>query len=71
MKDLSIGERLALKGQLFELQKKLNVIDLENQRKEEHTFQPESFTGDYEPVTDRESSYVKNVQRAEILGRTH
>ena len=67
MEDLSIGERLALKGQLFELQKKLNIIDQENRSKEQHTFQPESFTEDYKPVTDRESNYVKNVERAEII----
>ena len=66
MEDLSIGERLALRGQLFELQKKLNIIDQENRSKERHV-PTGGFTEDYKPVTDRESTYVKNVERAEII----
>jgi hypothetical protein len=66
MEELELGERLALKGQLFELQKRLKIIDIENQQKEEFTFQPESYTASY-PLQDREPTYTKNVERAEIM----
>lgn len=61
---LPIGDKLALKGKLFELQKKLNIIELENQSKEEFTFQPEII--EFE-LPDRDRSFDENVRRAELI----
>lgn len=61
---LPIGDKLALKGKLFELQKKLNIIELENQSKEEFTFQPEII--DFE-LPDRDRCFDENVRRAELI----
>jgi len=66
--DLSLGEKLALKGQLFELRKKLNAIELQNQQTETFSFRPELVT-DYYELPDREVSYSKNVDRAEQMRR--
>jgi hypothetical protein len=38
--DLSPGNKLSLKGKLFELQKKLTLLDLEKKISEEYPFQP-------------------------------
>ncbi len=64
--ELTLGEKLSLKGQLFELRKKLNVIDAENKSREEFSFKPQLVTEYYE-LPDRESSYTKNVERAEMM----
>jgi hypothetical protein len=66
--DLTLGEKLALKGQLFELRKKLNAIELQNQQTETYSFRPALVTEYYE-LPDRENSYVKNVERAEQMRR--
>jgi hypothetical protein len=44
--DLSPGDKLSLKGKLFELQKKLNIIDFENKRNDELSslFKPTIYT---------------------------
>ena len=66
--DLSLGEKLALKGQLFELRKKLKAIELQNQQTETFPFRPALVT-DYYELPDREISYSKNVERAEQIRR--
>jgi hypothetical protein len=63
--DLSLGEKLALKGQLFELRKKLNAIELQNQQTETYSFQPELVT-DYYELPDRDVEFTTNVARAEM-----
>ncbi len=67
LSDLSTGEKLALKGQLFELRKKLNAIELQNQQTETFSFQPELVT-QYK-LSDRENNYTKNVEKAEHMRR--
>ena len=64
--ELSLGEKLSLKGQLFELRKKLNVIDVQNKTTEQYSFKPQLAT-DYYETPDRDTSFQKNVERAELM----
>ena len=63
---LPIGDKLSLKGKLFELQKNLNIIELENQSKDELTFRPEILEF---ALPDRERTFDENVRRAEMIRR--
>jgi hypothetical protein len=62
--DLSPGDKLSLKGKLFELQKKLQIIDFQERRKEEFSYKPKLF--DYH-LPDRESNVLDNINKAEII----
>lgn len=62
--ELSLGEKLSLKGQLFELQKKLKTIDMSSKQREEYSFKPK--ISDYD-LPGRDVSYSKNVERAELI----
>ena len=42
--DLSTGNKLSLKGKIFELQRKLSLIDLEKKIVEEYPFQPTFYS---------------------------
>lgn len=43
IRDLSPGNKLSLKGKLFELQKKLTLLDLERKISEEYSYQPHFY----------------------------
>lgn len=62
---LPIGEKLSLKGKLFELSKKLQMIELENQNLTEYTFAPE-INHEFE-LPDREHNFEANMKRAEMI----
>ena len=61
---MSIGEKLSLKGKLFDLSRKLSLFEVETAIQEECTFTP--VTNKYS-LPDRESSFEANVQRAELI----
>jgi len=52
--DLSPGDKLSLKGKIFELQKRLNIIDFETKRNNElsNMFKPTLYTHSM-PTRDR------------------
>lgn len=60
--DLSPGDKLSLKGKIFELQKKLNLLDVEQQNTEDYSFQPEITN--YK-LPHRENNFIDNMKRAE------
>ncbi len=62
--DLSPGDRLSLKGKLFELQKKLNLIDIEQRLDEQYSFQPRILT--YE-LPDRKKNFIENATKADLI----
>jgi len=62
--DLSPGDRLSLKGKLFELQKKLNIIDIEHRLDEQYSFQPKIL--DYD-LPNRQKSFLENSTKADII----
>jgi len=65
LSELPVGERLALKGQLFELSKKLSLIELENQTKEDYSFAPQ--INEY-ALPDRDpNNFEANMRRAELI----
>jgi hypothetical protein len=65
LSELPVGERLALKGQLFELSKKLSLIELENQTKEDFSFVPQ--INEY-ALPDRDpNNFEANMRRAELI----
>jgi hypothetical protein len=39
--ELSPGDKLSLKGKIFELRKRLNEVEVENQRAGEYSFRPQ------------------------------
>lgn len=63
---LSPGDKLSLKGKIFELQKKLNILDIAQQNTEEYSFRPEITR--YE-LPDRHEDYIQNVSRAQEASR--
>lgn len=68
LSDLTFGDKLSLKGKLFELQKKLKLIGIQKDLEydPEATFQPVLEAGNY-VVADREADFISNVQRAEAI----
>jgi hypothetical protein len=60
--ELSPGDKLSLKGKIFELQKKLNLIDVVQQSTEQFSFQPEITNYS---LPNRDSNFIKNVNEAE------
>jgi hypothetical protein len=73
VRDLSPGDKLSLKGKIFELQRKLNLIDLETRINDEITselpFKPTIYTSNYSPIssTDNKESGISNILKAEII----
>lgn len=62
--DLSPGDRMSLKGKLFELQKKLNIIDIENKLDERYSYKPTIIS--YE-LPNRQKDFIENTTKAEII----
>lgn len=60
--DLKPGDKLSLKGKIFELQKKLNLIDVEQQNTPEYSFEPEITK--YK-LPHRENNFLDNMKKAE------
>ena len=60
---LSPGDKMNLKGQLFELSKKLNMIDIEK-KKPIPSFQPKIKSYD---LPNREPNFMGNVDKAEVI----
>jgi hypothetical protein len=68
LSDLSFGDKMSLKGKLFELQKKLKLMGIQKELEDdpEATFQPILEAGNY-IVTDREVDFISNVEKAEAI----
>lgn len=66
LSDLSLGDRLNLKGKLFELQKKLQIIDLEQKLDEQFPYKPQISTKKYD-LPNRQPTFIENIQKAEII----
>ena len=64
LSDLSPGDKLSLKGKIFELQKKLQIIDQRNKQKEEFSYKPKLYSYD---LPDREDNVLKSIDKAEII----
>ena len=64
LSDLSPGDKLSLKGKIFELQKKLQIIDYKNKQKQEFSYKPKLFNYD---LPDRESNVLESINKAEII----
>lgn len=62
--DLSPGDRLSLKGKLFELQKKLTILDLEQRLDNQYSYQPQIKS--YE-LPNRPRNIIENSAKAEII----
>jgi hypothetical protein len=62
--DLSPGDKLSLKGKIFELQKKLQIIDIRNKQKEEFSYKPTLYS--YE-LPDRHANVLDSINKAEII----
>jgi hypothetical protein len=60
--DLKPGDKLSLKGKIFELQKKLNLIDVEQQHTQDYSFEPEITN--YK-LPHRENNFIDNMKKAE------
>ena len=63
LSDLSPGDRLSLKGKLFELQKKLSIIDMEDKLDNQFSFKPKVTPFD---LPDR-SSFLDSSNKAELI----
>jgi hypothetical protein len=62
--DLSAGDRLSLKGKLFELQKKLTIMDLEQRLDNQYPYQPQIKSYD---LPNRPRDFIQNNAKAEII----
>lgn len=62
--ELSPGQKLSLKGQLFELGKTLKALDEEEKFRSSHTFQP---TISEFSLPNRQSDFLSNVDKAEVI----
>lgn len=66
--DLSPWDKLSLKGKIFELQKKLSIIDIQTKREEEFSYRP-ALISNYRLLSGRDSNVLDNIQRADVLRR--
>jgi hypothetical protein len=62
MNELTPGDKMSLKGKIFELQKKLNLLDVEQQNAQDFSFHPE-ITGYKLP--NRKDDFINNLNQAE------
>lgn len=63
--ELAAGDKVIIKNQLFELQKRLNILDLENKLREEENAHL-TFSPKIPPYPlDRPGDFLTNVQRNE------
>lgn len=68
--DLSPGDKLSLKGKIFELQKKLNIIDIQNKRNEEYSYKPKLYPNKYQ-LEDRDHSIFESLNQAEAIRKVN
>ncbi len=61
---LSPGDKLSLKGKIFELQKRLNLLDVIQQNTEDFSFRPEITS--YELPDRQKEDFFGNMNRAEV-----
>jgi len=66
--DLSPWDKLSLKGKIFELQKKLSIIDIQTKRQEEFSYRP-SLISNYQLLGGRDGNILDNIHRAEVIRR--
>lgn len=59
---LSPGDKLSLKGKIFELQKKLNLLEVVQQNNEQYSFQPEITSYS---LPNRQNDFIRNLIGAE------
>ena len=64
LSDLSPGDKLSLKGKIFELQKKLQIIDIRNRQKEEFSYKPTLYNYD---LPNRDNNVLDSINKAEII----
>lgn len=64
LSDLSPGDKLSLKGKIFELQKTLQIIDIRNKQKEEFSYKPTLYNYD---LPDRDNNVLDSINKAEII----
>jgi len=66
--DLAMGDKITLKGQIFDLQKKLNLLGIEAEMDREKglTFNPKLEASGYK-LQDREPQFSDSVKRAENI----
>jgi hypothetical protein len=62
--ELSPGQKLSLKGQLFELGKTLKVLDEEEKFRSLYSFQPN--IGEFS-LPNRQNDFFSNVDKAEMI----
>ena len=60
--ELPAGDKMSLKGKIFDLQRKLNLLDVEQQNTETFPFQPQITKYN---LPHRTNDFVKNMERAE------
>lgn len=60
--NLPAGDKLSLKGKIFDLQRKLSLLDIEQQNTETFPFTPEITSYD---LPHRTNDFVQNMTRAE------
>lgn len=58
------GDKLSLKGKIFELQKKLQIIDFKEKRENEFSFRPTIHTFE---LPNRDSNVIKNITKADLI----
>jgi hypothetical protein len=70
---LPFGDRMSLKGKLFELQKKLNLLEIDEKVKEEQglTFRPVMEAASYKQISERPKDFFTNVQKAELIRKVY
>lgn len=66
--DLPLCDRLSLKGKIFELQKKLQLIDLEQKLDEQYSYKPQIIN--YE-LPNRRNDFLENINKAEIIRKVN
>lgn len=66
--ELSPGDKLSLKGKIFELRKKLNMVEVEQQRKDEFSFRPS--VAKYENL-QRGNDFLGSIERAEVMRKVN
>mmetsp|Transcript_16949 Transcript_16949/g.37688 ORF Transcript_16949/g.37688 Transcript_16949/m.37688 type:complete len:257 (+) Transcript_16949:118-888(+) len=62
--DLSPGDKLSLKGKIFELQKKLQIIEFRNKQNEEFPYKPKTTRYD---LPDRDRNVLVRINKAELM----
>ena len=67
--DLNFFDKLSLKGKLFELQKKLNIIEIEKKMEDQTPFQPQIVS--HYQLVNREPSVLESIDRAELIRKVN